>query len=204
MSRAIITVKQTNSYWHPLWERYYLPHFDHTEVMTIESDKHPPSMVTWKFITHMVNDALDRMLKIHDLVMLADIDEIIVPDPEKYHDLSEYLDCFGGDAIRTKGYNVVESPEDEPFDIDKPVTSQREYWSRELLYDKPALTRVPFIYTVGQHHCTRIVDRDDDLVLFHLRDANRASAIKRRSTNINGYDERLFASELIPEKWRII
>ena len=204
MSRAITAVKMSSSYWHPVWEKHYLPHFDHAEVLLLDADKYPHGHSTWRHITALLNAELIKLLRKYDLVMVIDIDEIIVPNPDKYNDLGDYLDRFEGKYIRAIGYNVVQADNAEPFDINKKITNQRKRWSRDKLYDKPVLTRIPFLYTEGQHNCSNVVNRDEDLILFHLRDANREIAIRNRSTNMKGYKSRYAASVEIPKKWRII
>ena len=204
MSRAIIAVKTTDSFWHPVWEKYYLPHFDHAEVIPLDSRKYVPGMATWKHITTLINASLVKMLKDYDLVCVADIDEILVPDPDKYQDFGDYMDRFTGKHTRAIGYNIVQDYEDEPIDLSKRITDQRTMWSRDRLYDKPVLTRESFLYKIGQHNCTKLVQRDEDLILFHLRDADRQAAWDRKRTNVKGYEERYSMACEIPEKWRVI
>ena len=105
--------------------------------------------------------------------MTVDLDEIIVPDPEKYKDLGDYMDKMTGDGVRCVGYNVIEMPGALPLDTTRKITDQREYWMRDAhYYDKPVITRIPVIFGTGMHETDIEFPQDPDLVMFHLRDAD--------------------------------
>ena len=63
--------------------------------------------------------------------------------------------------------------------------------------------------TLGCHNCNVKMDFDEDLRLFHLRDADieqlaRHSGMKRTDRYMEAYKVRQSRAELIPEKWRVI
>lgn len=204
MTRVILTAFYPDTFFVPLWERYYLPHFDDACMLAIQ-----PGAYDFAGITAMLNARLPELLKKHDLVMIADIDEIIVPDPDKWRDLGGYLDHSTDDVIRCVGYNVMQMPWDEALDLDRPLTEQRMSWQRDRLYDKPVITRVTLRFTPGNHLCDRISKPDPDLVMFHLRDADIRRTFIRRGTLDNAKSRaallrRMAEAIEIPERWRVI
>ena len=204
-SRAILTTYYSESMYYPLWERYYAPFFDHVEkyIYPFEMKKDYIGRVM------VMNAKLKQLLHKYDVVVIADEDEIIVPDPEKYKDLGDYLDRFDGEGARVIGYNIMEMPGALPLDIELKITDQRFYWQRDPLYDKPMIARVEFNFRPGKHTCDRDLPQDPDLYLFHLRDADLhylivSSGLKRDQAFVDRINHRQLEATPIPEKWRVI
>lgn len=204
MSRAILTSFYPSSFFIPLWKRYYAPFFNHIRMLELT-----PGDFNYQRITDAMNNELPGLLANHDLVMIADIDEIIVPDPEKWRNLGEYLDRVQGQVISCVGYNVIQMPWEPVFDLDIHITAQRSYWQRETIYDKPVITRQAVKFAAGNHTCNAPTVQDPDLVMFHLRDADIRRSFERRMALDNqrsrdDFLQRMKAAEKIPDKWRIL
>ena len=138
MSRAILTKWYSHSWFYPLFMRYYEPFFDVVEHCILPSQ---PDNRCYQIEIDLINAALSELKGKHDLVMVADLDEIVVANPDKYHDFGDYLDRFDKRGIRVIGYNVIGMPDDKPLDLERKITDQRSYWEREPVYDKPMITR---------------------------------------------------------------
>ena len=69
------------------------------------------------------------LLQLYDVVLFCDTDEFIVPDPDQYAGLREYVEARSGDglnAVGSLGFNVVHDVGSEPpLDLDKPLLGQR-------------------------------------------------------------------------------
>jgi hypothetical protein len=203
--RAILTKYYSQSLYYPLFMQYYGRYFDAVEHCILDSQ---PNSRDYKYEIDMINDALNNAIKKYDLVVIADLDEIIVPDPDKYKDLGDYLDKFDKRGALVIGYNVVGMPGDAPLDITRKITDQRNYWERENVYDKPMITRIPMTLYLGCHGCNQKMIHDEDLRLFHLRDADveqlaNHSGMKRTDRYMDAFKLRQIQAELIPEKWRV-
>lgn len=194
----------------PFWEAYYRPHFDHIEY--IDGKPGVKTILQGREYTEKVNELMPDLLKSYELVLMVSNDEIVVPDPEKYKDLTDYMDHYQHLIIRTTGYGVIEMDREQPIDLSRKITDQRAYWYRDADFDKPILTRIPVALTNGCHHCNFDIENDPDLVLFHLRDADlktlKQYAPDRIPSHENMFDldleGRKAKAELIPEKWRVI
>jgi len=207
--RLIVVPKFDVTYWWDRFEAYYAPFFDRIEA--IPSINLGGSRPFWHLHHDKVMAKLADWLKEYDLVMFVDCDEFVIPNPERYQDLGDYLDQYKYDIACTFGYGVMEMPDDEPLDHGKPILEQRKHWYRDRNYDKPIITRVNVNYIYGFHKCDRVVHPDHDLILFHLRDADFVNLDKycpqrnprkfESRPDIMNYEQRLAACELIPDKW---
>lgn len=206
--RAIVTTKHQRSYFFPLWERYYADLFDYVQVIPIKYIDH--NLMPGAKMQHLlVNDAVPRLLKEYDLVVTVDVDEFLVPNPDKYTGLLDYLDNFSMDAACCVGYHVMQMDKDKPFDLDIPITDQRNYWTRDDNYDKPVITTRPLKYTMGLHKASPPVEQDVDLVMLHLRDADIYRSLARFGNQDDpgaweAFRSRQEKAVKIPKKWRVV
>ena len=100
---------------------------------------------------------------------------MIVPNPEKYKDLSEFLALNDKDMIRCSGREVIHMVRDESnFVLDQLVTDQRNYWfDNDEVYGKVVLSKVPLDWAIGWHRAKNFhgeVDLDLSLVHLHRMD----------------------------------
>ena len=205
MTRAIITTYYSESKYLPLWERYYLPFFDEQERYIYPFEMKVEARDRAVEMSRRVNILLKR----HNTVVIADLDEYIVPDPSKYKDLGDYMDRFSEAGARVVGYNIIEMPGAAPLDLGLRITSQRIYWHRDKLYDKPMVTTVPVELRPGRHSCAPEFPQDEDLYMFHLRDSDLhylviEAGLYRDKSFIDRIMERQRLAEEIPLKWRVI
>lgn len=199
--RAIISARTKDSFWHPLWDRYYRLHFGHVEIIELGNTY----SVSFSHMTQLYNKAIEKLIEKYDLLVSVDTDEFLVPDPEKYQDLSDYLERCKGDVIRCVGYDVMEMPHQEPVNINKKITDVRTNWIRNITYDKPVIMRQKVKYTPGQHYCNVKSVQDKDLLMLHMRYADLKSLFIRRSrANLKAILDQQDSAVQIPEKWRVI
>ena len=205
-----VTWRFPESYWLPLWEAYYTPQVD--EVQMWHSDEDLTALEQGRVFTKRINESLPDLLEEFDAVIIASNDEFIIPDPDKYQGLREYIGAHPQAVCRTTGFNVVTLEGDPPLDISRKITDQRSHWYYDKWYSKPSITRTPVHYISGWHFCNKKVKPDPDLILMHLREANlevlmrycpeRLPARKRKFDF--DYEERIKQAVPIPEKWRVI
>lgn len=194
-----ITFEHDFSDYSKLWRDYYSRFMDIKVIKIgdmLRSD--------WGATTKLLNSS-QECFKDHDLILYADVDEILIPDPDKYKDLGEYLESIKNPVVRCTGYNVMEMKGDEPLNMTKPILSQRKYWERDDIYDKFVIITEPQVY-LNNHHIQNEVARDPDLVMFHLRDSDITGARARNNKLGVNYDyqamlERRQRATLIPNKY---
>ena len=105
----------------------------------------------------------------YDFVVSADIDEIVLPDPDQHATLAAYCAEPRGPVTNAIGLNVQHVPSLEPpLDLTHPVTAQRRYVWLSSTMCKPLLIRAPVTWSPGGHCCEHPV-RFDGLYMFHLR-----------------------------------
>jgi len=204
--RAIITLADPEALWNKVWHDYYSQFFNCLFGVDWVNDYKSQIVLHSEELDTMVEYLLGRF----EIVMTTCLDEIVVPDPEKYKDLGDYMDKMG-DVARCTGYHVMEMPGDEPLDRKNKVTRQRGFWIHDPLYDKPVISKIPLNRltgnhdTVGEHYPV-----DPDLVMLHLRDSDQKFNIKRRKIiglpdmNMEEVKIRQQQAVPIPEKYKII
>jgi hypothetical protein len=126
-----------------------------------------------------------NLLKEYMWVLFAHCDEFVVPDPEKYRNLNDYIKQCKKDYVFCNGYDVLHMyeeadkvPNEPELDLNKPILPQRKYWLPTLSYCKPLLSKIPLVWTQGFHNIHNVSDEvilthvDKDLRLLHLKNAD--------------------------------
>lgn len=204
MKRIAVTFEHNHSTLTDIWSKYYKPFFDELRIVKVGD----LLATDWGGTTKYLNSLQEELFKDYDLILFADVDEIVIPNPDKYKDLGEYLDKFDKEAIRCVGYNVIEMDNDKPIDFTKPLIEQRTYWSRDNLYDKCVIITKPQHY-VSNHAVANKVEQDPDLILLHLRDMDLTSTIERNKKighefNMRDFANRRTQASVMPLKWRVL
>lgn len=137
----------------------------------------------------MANSTARAMLQAYDAVIFVDADEFLVPDPERFDGLVDYLDRHHDrDVVAAVGLNVVHDAAHEPaIDHHRPVLAQRSLVKFVPRMCKPAVKREPASWMAGTHGIQAPFSVDPDLLLFHLKyydeDELRRVAGLRRDVN---------------------
>jgi Glycosyl transferase family 2 len=186
--RAVFTITQNEPVFLPLWLRYYRGHFDPADIYVLDHDSTDRSSAaadgvsnvirvhrdvsfdhTW--LTGVVEDFQAFLLRSYDAVLFAEVDEFVIPDPERYAGLGEYMARLDALAACCSGYNVVHYPDEPPLRFDEPVLRQRRFWHPSpQWYSKRLLSRIPLSWNIGFHQEFNAPDigPDPDLFLVHL------------------------------------
>jgi hypothetical protein len=177
MKAIAVTFEHNHSDLSDIWENYYSQFMD-TEKIPIGDILRN----NWAATVGLLNSTQPRLFANYDLILYADVDEIVIPNPDKYKDLGEYLEQVDQPVVRCLGYNVIQLEGEEPIDLTKPILSQRKNWSRDKMYDKFVIITKPQHYT-SNHHIENPVPVDPDLFMLHLRDIDIDMA-KARNTKV--------------------
>ena len=188
--RAVFTIARNEKYYLPVWLNYYAKYFNYNDMYVLDhqsSDGSTDNLPCHKEIIEnekyadvrwMVNIAQKRqveLLKNYNTVLFVHVDEIIVPNLTKYDDLGDYIDKFDKDVVKCNGKHIIEVAGEKPLDLSKPILSQRKYWYRRKKYntfDKPLLSKIPLLWTLGWHEAKGDFPLDEDLYLVHLHQAD--------------------------------
>ena len=116
------------------------------------------------------------MLRYYNWVIVGDVDEVVVVDPDIAPDLVTYLSARdlrkAPLSICPFGIELIHNPAVEPDPIvpDQPVLSRRRVFRANANYAKPCIIRRETLFTIGGHansHQPRVLD--PHLYLLHLR-----------------------------------
>jgi hypothetical protein len=122
-----------------------------------------------------------ELLRHYDVVIYADVDELIVVDPKLGLTLRDYLSAADFDYRNTVGFHIVHHVGREaPISFDQPLFRQRKYAKFDLGYCKPLIAKVPMEWGPGFHWLPQLPPQyDTNLLLFHLRAMDLAIAQAR-------------------------
>lgn len=124
------------------------------------------------------------LLRHFDAVIYTDCDEIIVPDPDLYTSLNDYIEKKDFDYVSCVGLNILHILNQEaPLDLARPILLQRHYaqfWSAAC---KTLLSRTPITWAPGFHSQSRPPQIDPNLFMFHMKFMDYSIAMQRQVIN---------------------
>ena len=174
---AVMTICRNEKTFLSIWLKYYRRHFADNDIYVLDNDSDDGSTQNLtvnvqrvhsdKYFDHFwllktIQNTTQYLLDIgYKYVLFTEIDEIVVPDPDKYPlGLSEYINRFRGQAARTYGFNLFhDSDKEPPIDLNQPILAQRSYWIDFPMYSKPLLTSMVLKWVTGFHTCEETVLR---------------------------------------------
>ena len=187
---AIFVMVKNENVFLPIWLKYYsraidgkdIYVFDHrTTDGSVEKCKNDYAFNTihldyplsfdhlwFKFVADTVQK---KLLNHYEYVIFTDIDEIILPDVNKYRDLNDYIQKLHQDYVRCSGYDLIHLPhkDEPPYNTSQSVLSQRRFWYQTHWYNKTLISRKPLNWEVGFHEVRNLdAEVDPDLMLIHL------------------------------------
>ncbi len=180
---AVFTIVRDEKMFLPIWLRYYRRHFEEQDIYILDNDSkdgcvdglpnvrnvHSDLAFDHGWLCQIVQNFYSELLNSYDIVVFAEVDEIISA-PWHPEGLKGYISDMQGNGFACIGYNVFHDPkvEPEPIDLSRPILEQRSRWIRDGIYDKTLVTRVPRTYSPGFHHATPNAAQDPKLVMVHL------------------------------------
>ena len=130
----------------------------------------------------LITNLANSLLGYYDAVIYSDCDEMLVADPSKFENLSDYAARLNRPVAHAIGLNVRHDISKEaPLTSDRKILDQRTLAHFVSPMCKPLLIKAPVSWGGGFHSCDK-PPRFDDLYLFHLRHADRDRALARLNT----------------------
>jgi hypothetical protein len=189
--RAAFTIVKDEQVMLPVWLGYYGRYFDPGDLYVLDHGSsdgstagldgrcrvvpvHRDAAIDHAWLRSTVEAFQAFLLRSYETVLFADVDELVVADPQAHAGLDAYIEAFTKPAVRCVGFNVVQQPDEPPLRFDTPLLAQRRYWHASLKYSKRLLARIPLHWSVGFHHELNAPDDppDPELVLVHLHRAD--------------------------------
>ncbi|HPI90091.1 MAG TPA: hypothetical protein PK859_12375 [Spirochaetota bacterium] len=186
---AVFTMIQNEPVFLPIWLKYYTKYFSEDDLFILDHRSNDNCIVesavkynfnvirleypfsfdhVWfKFTAEMMQATL---LQHYECVIFTDVDEILLPDPNIYKGLDDYIFRLKNDYVKCKAYELIHFVDKEKaFDSTKSILQQRQYWYRFRFFDKSLVTKKPLIWTLGFHSVVNYKPRrDKNLYLIHL------------------------------------
>jgi len=161
---------------HTYFQRYGRKHNLKCNVGKVwQSDETGLSEPFWgtQWIEDFERNNIILLLKEYEYVIMAESDELLLPNPEKYKNLRDYIEHLkmnNKDKARATGYEIVHQPDKEPdIDWNSNIKNQRRYWMRYGMWDKTIISSKYLSWSIGFHFVNDNLDpADPDLILCHL------------------------------------
>jgi hypothetical protein len=135
--------------------------------------------------THMMSSFHSALTSCYDCVVITDADEVLIPDPNKYEGLVDYIARMPGDYVNAVGVDIVHVlTQEAPLDPRNSILSQRGFGRFHAPECKQLISKVPTRWLPGLHSSNKPPKFDPDLVLFHLKLMDYAHAVRRQSVNL--------------------
>ncbi len=203
---AFVTMVRDDHVFLKLWVEYYARHvprqhlfilldgFDQTapaftagcQIITLPRLAPGPGWDTRRWT--MLADFNATLLGRFDVVVLNDVDEIIVPDPDKGVTLLDALArAREVGVISPFAVEVVHRYDlcPDALDLTSPILQQRPHVRLNEVYAKPCITSVPLRWNLGGHKADfPTLNLDPVLFLFHLRFIDRDMLLARQQTRL--------------------
>ena len=196
--RAVFTVVQDEAVLLPVWLDYYQRYFEAGDMYVLDHGSadgctsglgsrchvlpvHRELSFDHTWLRSVVESFQRFLLRSYETVLFAEVDELVVADPDCYDGLDTYISHMATRSARCLGYNVTHSPGEQPLRFDRPLLAQRGHWHPSRLYSKRLLSRVPLRWSRGFHeeYDEPGGPPDPRLVLVHLHRIDFDSCLAR-------------------------
>ena len=184
---AVITDATSPGYVFPHWVRYYGSQFGlgNLYVVTYRGMARRFPKARFGAVVEMdfaysnvrrataIADLVATLLRTHGAVIRCDVDEFLVPDPERSPSLADYVQKMPFDHATAMGLDVVELASEAMLDYTSGLLAQRRFAAKSAAYCKTSIVKAPVRWSVGFHHAS-VRPRFDHLYLFHMKFADLA------------------------------
>ncbi len=219
MRVAIMTMVYNERVNLPIWIRHYRRQCPEAALIVLDHGSDDGSTIGLNGVTVLplgrsgfdditraeaIGDLQSALLKYYDTVIYVDCDEMILPDPEIFRSLAEFLDTVHDPVIAPTGLNVQHlTGVEAPIDLSRPILGQRRHARFTPGLCKPLITRVPVRWVAGFHWCDQRPAFRADLYLFHLKYMDFALALRRHQAKREmDWSERSMTLNLAPrQRW---
>lgn len=163
---AIFTIAKDESVILPIWLKHYRNTFANEDIYVLDHQTKDGSTKnigvnvipifnpeagrhTW--LVEQAQAFQNKLLEHYEVVLYTDADEIIytIEDKSLLDVLQEFRQS-DHQYVNCVGYELVQKmEEEEQLNLLLPIMHQRNNWTREPMYDKPLITKIPLQYREG-------------------------------------------------------
>lgn len=135
----------------------------------------------------LANGVAAGLLSCYDYVIFVDVDEFLIPDPDQFDGLLDFIAAHADrDVIAGMALNVVHvAGVEADIDVDRPILDQRSFAKFIPRMCKPSIKRVPARWHRSAHAIAAPYQVDPALFLMHMKfhdhDSLQASGDRRRA-----------------------
>ena len=199
---AVFTIVHNEQYYLPIFLKHYSRFFSPEDIYILDHDTidgsttninaqiekiHNDLYFSHQWLVDNVQRKQEELLRKYKYVLFVECDELVIANPTKYVDLTDYILRATQPLHRCSGFEVVQGETELILDPTKPIFDQRRNWCPSPGFCKPLLARVPMHWSFGFHTgiyeggpaVQNMEPPDPDLLLIHLHHVDYAYYIAR-------------------------
>lgn len=136
----------------------------------------------------LVNSMAGALLAYYDVAVFTDVDEFLVPDPDRYDGLLHYVSANPHrQVIAPLAVNMLHDADSEaPLDLQRPLLSQRRLVKFAPGMCKPLVKRTGAKWTKGFHGISAPFEIDPGLLMLHMKYCD-VGRVQRASQHRNAW-----------------
>jgi len=184
MKIAAYTIVKNEFTFLPIWYDYYKDQFGEENVFIYDNDTvgeideynvyknviklHSEFAFDHGWLRSQAFRIMTELLKEYDYVVCTDADEILIPHPESYKNIHDYVEKHTPNELiyYSVGYEILSKKDDAPIDFTMPLLKQRTNWVKLKNFYKPVISAVPVKKMYSEYKNQK--NSKGDLYLIHL------------------------------------
>ena len=178
MKIAAFTIARNEDVFLPVWFKYYKKHIPEKDIFIYDNDSinpvpeniatkiHSEYTFDHRWLRQTAFKIMSYLLMFYDYVLCTDADEILIADPRKYKNITDYVQKNPNEIMYSTGYEIVGNKKDTPINFSENLFNQRKEWVKLKNFYKPVLSSVPIRKMYSDYNCSS--NGDPDLYLVHL------------------------------------
>lgn len=160
---AVVTDALSEGHFFPIWHRYYAGQFGAANLFVVGYAGGAefrgvelggvirlPVAYDNETRARVMADFIASLLRVYDVVVRVDADEILAVDPRAAPSLGAFLQASDRPYLTARGFDVVQVMGERPMEPG-PVLAQRRYAYPNSALNKTCVTRVPLTWSQGFH-----------------------------------------------------
>ena len=154
----------------------------------------------WQDNIHDINKLRIEFVEQYEIILFADCDEFLVPDPDYHESLKCYMERMDRDVVYVNGLDVIGMAHDIPLSWGFPLLSQREWMVANKMYQKPMMSKIALPLSEGGHRVDGAaqtpLNTDRTLWNFHMKMADWSEHKRRHAISHKPVDDHTLADRV--------
>lgn len=200
---AVYTIVKNESYHLKKWIDHYKKYFSPKDIYILDHESDDGStdgldvnvvkvynkiVFDHRWLNETVTVQLQTLLQEYECVLFSEVDELIYSVQTPLNERIKNFLSEDKNYVRCLSHNVFQNFEKEEKDLEETdsILEYRNYWSRDVDYDKVLLTKIPLSWILGFHYLSSEEKPEiaEDLFLIHIHYFDLNLTVKRHANRL--------------------